>query len=130
MPCYPPLLWNCFVFFGFFFENSVSSIYVHLYLKAIFVAIALSSVQLGYEVALCLAECAVLFPKARENEEDDGGTLDSAVGSGSLAESTSLNVEVHSSDTSNATVCAFLGDSKQKKTPKCSIQSTFGLNCT
>ncbi|XP_026159705.1 pericentriolar material 1 protein isoform X3 [Mastacembelus armatus] len=30
---------------------------------------------------------------ARENEEDDVGTLDSAVGSGSLAESTSLNIE-------------------------------------
>ncbi|CAM9337839.1 unnamed protein product [Lampetra planeri] len=41
--------------------------------------------------------------RARENEEDDGGTLDSAVGSGSLAESTSLNMEAHSSDTSNAT---------------------------
>lgn len=34
------------------------------------------------------------------------GTLDSAVGSGSLAESISLNVEVQSSDASNATVCA------------------------
>lgn len=33
------------------------------------------------------------------------GTLDSAVGSGSLAESTSLNIEVRSSDASNATVC-------------------------
>uniref|UniRef100_A0A8C4YVB9 Pericentriolar material 1 n=1 Tax=Gadus morhua TaxID=8049 RepID=A0A8C4YVB9_GADMO len=31
---------------------------------------------------------------ARENEQDDAGTLDSAVGSGSLAESTSLNMEV------------------------------------
>ncbi|XP_008297508.1 pericentriolar material 1 protein isoform X3 [Stegastes partitus] len=40
---------------------------------------------------------------ARENEEDDVGTLDSAVGSGSLAESTSLNIEVRSSDASNAT---------------------------
>ncbi|CAJ1052553.1 pericentriolar material 1 protein isoform X4 [Xyrichtys novacula] len=39
----------------------------------------------------------------RENEEDDVGTLDSAVGSGSLVESTSLNVEVHSSDASNTT---------------------------
>nr|XP_033479901.1 pericentriolar material 1 protein isoform X2 [Epinephelus lanceolatus] len=39
----------------------------------------------------------------RENEEDDVGTLDSAVGSGSLAESTSLNIEVRSSDASNAT---------------------------
>ena len=34
------------------------------------------------------------FPQARENEQDDAGTLDSAVGSGSLAESTSLNLEV------------------------------------
>ncbi|KAM3623367.1 uncharacterized protein V6R79_010262 [Siganus canaliculatus] len=39
----------------------------------------------------------------REHEEDDGGTLDSAVGSGSLVESTSVNMEVRSSDTSNAT---------------------------
>ncbi|KAG7221883.1 hypothetical protein INR49_016909 [Caranx melampygus] len=39
---------------------------------------------------------------ARENEEDDVGTLDSAVGSGSLAESTSLNIEIRSSDASNA----------------------------
>ncbi|XP_056137025.1 pericentriolar material 1 protein isoform X3 [Lampris incognitus] len=40
---------------------------------------------------------------ARENEEDDVGTLDSAVGSGSIAESTTLNIDVRSSDTSNAT---------------------------
>ncbi|XP_028254425.1 pericentriolar material 1 protein isoform X2 [Parambassis ranga] len=40
---------------------------------------------------------------ARENEEDDVGTLDSAVGSGSLAESTYLNVEVRSSDALNPT---------------------------
>ncbi|KAM7419509.1 hypothetical protein PAMA_016564 [Pampus argenteus] len=40
---------------------------------------------------------------AQENEEDDVGTLDSAVGSGSLAESTSLNIELRSSDASNAT---------------------------
>ncbi|XP_034404545.1 pericentriolar material 1 protein isoform X3 [Cyclopterus lumpus] len=39
----------------------------------------------------------------REDDEDDAGTLDSAVGSGSLAESTSLNIEVRSSDASNAT---------------------------
>ncbi|XP_042340490.1 pericentriolar material 1 protein isoform X5 [Plectropomus leopardus] len=39
----------------------------------------------------------------REHDEDDVGTLDSAVGSGSLAESTSLNIEVRSSDASNAT---------------------------
>nr|XP_046274495.1 pericentriolar material 1 protein isoform X2 [Scatophagus argus] len=38
----------------------------------------------------------------QENEEDDAGTLDSAVGSGSLAESTSLNTEVRFSDASNA----------------------------
>eukprot|EP00066_Takifugu_rubripes_P021917 XP_011611183.1 PREDICTED: pericentriolar material 1 protein isoform X4 [Takifugu rubripes] len=38
----------------------------------------------------------------RENEDDDVGTLDSAVGSGSLADSTSLNTEVRSSDASNA----------------------------
>lgn len=36
------------------------------------------------------------------------GTLDSAVGSGSLAESTSLNIEVRSSDASNATVCTIV----------------------
>uniref|UniRef100_A0A674BMU8 Pericentriolar material 1 n=1 Tax=Salmo trutta TaxID=8032 RepID=A0A674BMU8_SALTR len=41
---------------------------------------------------------------ARENEEDEAGTLDSAVGSGSLPESTTLNIEVRSSDASNATV--------------------------
>ncbi|XP_040892859.1 pericentriolar material 1 protein isoform X3 [Toxotes jaculatrix] len=39
---------------------------------------------------------------ARENEEDDVGTLDSAVGSSSLADSTSLNIEMRSSDASNA----------------------------
>uniref|UniRef100_A0A8C7G5H1 Pericentriolar material 1 n=1 Tax=Oncorhynchus kisutch TaxID=8019 RepID=A0A8C7G5H1_ONCKI len=41
---------------------------------------------------------------ARENEEDEAGTLDSALGSGSLPESTTLNMEVRSSDASNATV--------------------------
>uniref|UniRef100_A0A8C8EH96 Pericentriolar material 1 protein C-terminal domain-containing protein n=1 Tax=Oncorhynchus tshawytscha TaxID=74940 RepID=A0A8C8EH96_ONCTS len=40
---------------------------------------------------------------ARENEEDEAGTLDSALGSGSLPESTTLNLEVRSSDASNAT---------------------------
>ncbi|XP_049577180.1 pericentriolar material 1 protein isoform X3 [Syngnathus scovelli] len=39
---------------------------------------------------------------ARENEEEDGRTQDSAVGSGSLGESASLNVDVRSSDASNA----------------------------
>uniref|UniRef100_A0A8C3VBU1 Pericentriolar material 1 n=1 Tax=Catharus ustulatus TaxID=91951 RepID=A0A8C3VBU1_CATUS len=33
---------------------------------------------------------------ARENEEDDVRTIDSAVGSGSVGESTSLNIDVHS----------------------------------
>uniref|UniRef100_A0A3B4B5G1 Pericentriolar material 1 protein C-terminal domain-containing protein n=1 Tax=Periophthalmus magnuspinnatus TaxID=409849 RepID=A0A3B4B5G1_9GOBI len=35
---------------------------------------------------------------ARETDDDEVGTLDSAVGSGSLAESTSLNIEVRSTD--------------------------------
>ncbi|XP_077574826.1 pericentriolar material 1 protein [Stigmatopora nigra] len=39
---------------------------------------------------------------AREHEEDDVRTQDSAVGSGSLVESSSLNVDVRSSDTSSA----------------------------
>lgn len=39
---------------------------------------------------------------ARETDDDEVGTLDSAVGSGSLAESSSLNIEVRSTDTSNA----------------------------
>lgn len=41
------------------------------------------------------------------------GTLDSAVGSGSLAESTSLNIEVRSSDASNATVCRLFSKNLQ-----------------
>ncbi|XP_070972191.1 pericentriolar material 1 protein-like isoform X11 [Oncorhynchus clarkii lewisi] len=40
---------------------------------------------------------------ARENEEDEVGTLDSALGSGSLPWSTTLNMEVRFSDASNAT---------------------------
>ncbi|XP_061626507.1 pericentriolar material 1 protein isoform X4 [Phyllopteryx taeniolatus] len=39
---------------------------------------------------------------ARENDDDDVRTQDSAVGSGSLIESTSLNVDVRSSDAANA----------------------------
>ncbi|XP_054845650.1 pericentriolar material 1 protein isoform X3 [Eublepharis macularius] len=39
---------------------------------------------------------------ARENEEEDGRTVDSAVGSGSVAESTSLNIDVRS-EVSDAT---------------------------
>nr|XP_061840070.1 pericentriolar material 1 protein isoform X3 [Nerophis lumbriciformis] len=39
---------------------------------------------------------------ARENEDEDLRTQDSAVGSGSLVESTSLNADVRSSDASNA----------------------------
>ncbi|XP_071024697.1 pericentriolar material 1 protein-like isoform X1 [Oncorhynchus clarkii lewisi] len=51
---------------------------------------------------------------ARENEEDEAGTLDSAVGSGSLPESASLNMEVRSSDASNATG-RVAGRSEQKE---------------
>nr|XP_029529446.1 pericentriolar material 1 protein-like isoform X4 [Oncorhynchus nerka] len=51
---------------------------------------------------------------ARENEEDEAGTLDSAVGSGSLPESASLNMEVRSSDVSNATG-RVAGRSEQKE---------------
>uniref|UniRef100_A0A672ZLB4 Pericentriolar material 1 n=1 Tax=Sphaeramia orbicularis TaxID=375764 RepID=A0A672ZLB4_9TELE len=51
---------------------------------------------------------------ARENDDDDVGTLDSAVGSGSVAESTSLNIEVRSSDASNATVQAVRADQKEE----------------
>ncbi|XP_072318629.1 pericentriolar material 1 protein isoform X2 [Eucyclogobius newberryi] len=39
---------------------------------------------------------------ARENDDDEVGTQDSAVGSGSLAESMSLNIEVRATDASNA----------------------------
>lgn len=42
------------------------------------------------------------------------GTLDSAVGSGSLADSTSLNAEVRFSDASNAMVCTFVVECLQK----------------
>lgn len=44
--------------------------------------------------------------QARENEED-GRTIDSAVGSGSVAESTSLNLDVQS-EVSDTTVSYFL----------------------
>lgn len=53
-----------------------------------------------------------LYFKTRENEDDDVGTLDSAVGSGSLADSTSLNTEVRSSDASNAVVRMFVPPKK------------------
>ncbi|XP_077158237.1 pericentriolar material 1 protein isoform X3 [Paroedura picta] len=43
---------------------------------------------------------------ARENEEEDGRTVDSAVGSGSVAESTSLNVDVQS-EVSDTTEVSF-----------------------
>lgn len=49
----------------------------------------------------------VLFSQAHEND-CDLGTLDSAVGSGSLAESSSLNIEVQSSDASNTAVSTFV----------------------
>lgn len=45
--------------------------------------------------------------QARENEEEDVRTIDSAVGSGSVAESTSLNIDVRS-EASDATVSSFL----------------------
>ncbi|XP_062991633.1 pericentriolar material 1 protein isoform X2 [Elgaria multicarinata webbii] len=43
---------------------------------------------------------------ARENEEEDGRTIDSAVGSGSVAESTSLNIDVQS-EVSDTTEVSF-----------------------
>uniref|UniRef100_A0ABM5GIJ1 Pericentriolar material 1 protein isoform X2 n=1 Tax=Pogona vitticeps TaxID=103695 RepID=A0ABM5GIJ1_9SAUR len=43
---------------------------------------------------------------ARKNEEEDGRTVDSAVGSGSVAESTSLNIDVHS-EVSDTTEVSF-----------------------
>lgn len=45
--------------------------------------------------------------QARENEEEDVRTVDSAVGSGSVAESTSLNIDVQSG-ASDTTVSGFL----------------------
>lgn len=45
--------------------------------------------------------------QARENEEDDVRTIDSAVGSGSVGESTSLNVDVQS-EASDTTVSCLL----------------------
>lgn len=42
--------------------------------------------------------------QTRQNEDDDIGTMDSAVGSGSLMESASLNVEARSLDTFSALV--------------------------
>ncbi|KAM9792317.1 LOW QUALITY PROTEIN: pericentriolar material 1 protein [Neosynchiropus ocellatus] len=51
---------------------------------------------------------------AQHNEQDDAGTMDSAVGSGSLAESTSLNVENPSSETYNPTVGPLDADQKEE----------------
>ncbi|CAB1328145.1 unnamed protein product [Coregonus sp. 'balchen'] len=51
---------------------------------------------------------------AREDEEDEAGTLDSAVGLGSLPENTSLNIEVRSSDASNATTKAVVPDNRRQ----------------
>ncbi|XP_036406899.1 pericentriolar material 1 protein-like isoform X2 [Megalops cyprinoides] len=50
---------------------------------------------------------------ARENDEDDIGTIDSAVGSGSVAESTSLNIEVQS-EASDATGRDLHGEAKEE----------------
>lgn len=47
--------------------------------------------------------CANEIFQARENEEDDVRTVDSAVGSGSIGESTSLNIDVQS-EASDTTV--------------------------
>lgn len=51
--------------------------------------------------------CANEIFQARENEEDDVRTIDSAVGSGSVGESTSLNIDVHS-EASDTTVSSLL----------------------
>lgn len=45
--------------------------------------------------------------QARENEDDDVRTVDSAVGSGSVGESTSLNIDVQS-ESSDTTVSCLL----------------------
>ncbi|XP_058883052.1 pericentriolar material 1 protein isoform X1 [Acipenser ruthenus] len=50
---------------------------------------------------------------ARENDEDEVCTIDSAVGSGSVAESTSLNIEVHS-EASHATGSGPNHDAKEE----------------
>uniref|UniRef100_A0A4W3J578 Pericentriolar material 1 n=1 Tax=Callorhinchus milii TaxID=7868 RepID=A0A4W3J578_CALMI len=50
---------------------------------------------------------------ARENEEDEVGTTDSAVGSGSVADSTSLNIDVQS-EASDATVNDQRHDAKEE----------------
>ncbi|KAI4901846.1 hypothetical protein NFI96_025107 [Prochilodus magdalenae] len=54
---------------------------------------------------------------ARDNEEeeedDEGATVDSAVGSGSMAESTSLNLEPRS-EASDATGCGMRGEQKEE----------------
>lgn len=51
--------------------------------------------------------CANEIFQARENEEDDVRTIDSAVGSGSVGESTSLNIDVQS-EASDTTVSCLL----------------------
>lgn len=54
----------------------------------------------------CMIYTTKIF-QARENEEEDVRTVDSAVGSGSVAESTSLNADVQS-EASDTTVSRFL----------------------
>lgn len=51
--------------------------------------------------------CANEIFQARENEEDDVRTIDSAVGSGSVGESTLLNIDVQS-EASDTTVSCLL----------------------
>lgn len=49
--------------------------------------------------------CANEIFQARENEEDDVRTIDSAVGSGSVGESTSLNFDVQSEASDTMVSC-------------------------
>uniref|UniRef100_A0AAR2KW73 Pericentriolar material 1 protein C-terminal domain-containing protein n=1 Tax=Pygocentrus nattereri TaxID=42514 RepID=A0AAR2KW73_PYGNA len=50
---------------------------------------------------------------SEDDEEDEGATVDSAVGSGSMAESTSLNLEPRS-EASDATGCGMRGEQKEE----------------
>uniref|UniRef100_A0A7N4P6V5 Pericentriolar material 1 n=1 Tax=Sarcophilus harrisii TaxID=9305 RepID=A0A7N4P6V5_SARHA len=69
---------------------------------------------------------------ARENEEEDVRTIDSAVGSGSVAESTSLNIDVQSGASDTTAMCYELGI--QRKTQIGSVPSrsspvSWGSRC-
>ncbi|KAL7841075.1 hypothetical protein SRHO_G00247660 [Serrasalmus rhombeus] len=74
--------------------------------------------QTGSELKTPEAEGGNLPTGARDNEEDEeeedeGATVDSAVGSGSMAESTSLNLEPRS-EASDATGCGMRGEQKEE----------------